>query len=427
MTILGTDKPEKYEPQFARKMKRNRILTVLAVALGLALSPSASACTSAVISGKATPNGKPLLWKHRDTGTEQNDIRHFNGPKYAFTGLVDSGDTLGRSVWAGTNSAGFSIMNTASYNLKNDTLRRLPELEGELMKAALGVCRDLKDFERFLDTLSKPRCVEANFGVIDAFGGAAYYETNNYQYFKADANDPLLAPDGYLIRTNYSFAGRQDRGMGYIRYENAVRLLQQAYERGELTPERIFDGLSRSFYHSVLGTDLRREAPAGDFVVDQDYIPRHSSSASIVVEGVKAGGDPAATTMWCVLGYPPCSLAFPVWVAAGDDLPFALKADRPGGHAPACDLAVGLKRKAFPIERGNGSKYLDFHFLYNPEGTGLMQAVVPREAAVFKAGRAMTGLIEANGFQARYARDFNRAMDDLFRAYRDEVSVRFDL
>lgn len=406
-------------------MKRFRIL--VAAAFGLAISCPASACTSAVISGKATPDGKPLLWKHRDTGTEQNDIRHFKGPKYDFTGLVDSGDTLGRSVWAGTNSAGFSIMNTASYNLKNDTLRGLPELEGELMKAALGVCRDLKDFERFLDTLSRPRCVEANFGVIDAFGGAAYYETNNYEYVKADANDPLLAPDGYLVRTNYSFAGRQDRGMGYIRYDNARHLLAQAYGQGGLTPERIFDGLSRSFYHAVLGTDLRKDAPAGNFVVDQDYIPRHSSSASIVVEGVRAGQDPAATVMWCVLGYPPCSVAIPVWAAAGDELPRALKASRPGGHAPACDLAVRLKRRAFPIGRGNGSKYLDFNFLYNAEGTGLMQTAAPVEASFFKLGRGTAAQIEKEGFRGQSVKELNSSIDSGFDRYREEVSARFGL
>lgn len=26
------------------------------------------ACTSIIISGKATPDGRPLMWKHRDTG-----------------------------------------------------------------------------------------------------------------------------------------------------------------------------------------------------------------------------------------------------------------------------------------------------------------------------------------------------------------------
>ena len=32
------------------------------------------ACTSAVVSGKATPDGRPLLWKHRDTDFLKNHV-----------------------------------------------------------------------------------------------------------------------------------------------------------------------------------------------------------------------------------------------------------------------------------------------------------------------------------------------------------------
>ena len=34
------------------------------------------------------------------------------------------------------------------------------------MKRALEVCKDMKDFEYFLDTLSRPMGVEANFGAV---------------------------------------------------------------------------------------------------------------------------------------------------------------------------------------------------------------------------------------------------------------------
>jgi hypothetical protein len=33
------------------------------------------ACTSAIITGKITPDGRPLLWKHRDTGEDNNRIQ----------------------------------------------------------------------------------------------------------------------------------------------------------------------------------------------------------------------------------------------------------------------------------------------------------------------------------------------------------------
>ena len=31
-------------------------------------------CTSAIFTGKATPDGRPLMWKHRDTGEENNIV-----------------------------------------------------------------------------------------------------------------------------------------------------------------------------------------------------------------------------------------------------------------------------------------------------------------------------------------------------------------
>ncbi len=34
-------------------------------------------CTSAIISGKASPNGRPLLWKHRDSNAFENKLMFF--------------------------------------------------------------------------------------------------------------------------------------------------------------------------------------------------------------------------------------------------------------------------------------------------------------------------------------------------------------
>ena len=135
------------------------------------------ACTSIIITGKATPDGRPLMWKHRDTGAPYNHIGYFDEGGYRFLGLVNSDDPEG-AVWTGSNETGFSIMNTASYNLKDDDIKEMDQ-EGNLMRKALRVCKTVQDFEHFLDTLPRPMRVEANFGVIDAYGGAAYYETNN--------------------------------------------------------------------------------------------------------------------------------------------------------------------------------------------------------------------------------------------------------
>lgn len=355
-----------------------------------AFSFDVNACTSAIIIGKATADGRPLMWKHRDTSSDNNRVVYSSKGKYAYIGLVNSEDVQHNEIWSGTNSAGFCIMNTASYNLKDlDDKTKEADAEGLLMRMALECCATLADFEHFLDTLSKPMKVEANFGVIDAQGGAAYYETNNYRYNKADANDPMLAPQGYLIRTNYSYSGRINEGMGYIRHENAVQLFSRLVSQGGMfTPEWLFASADRSYYHSLKGADLRdysfNAAGATGFVIDQDYIPRYTTTASIVFQGVKQGEPAEHTVMWTALGFPSCSVAMPLLVKGGATLPSLLVKTKDSNNAPLCDKALTLKARVFSVERGgNGKKYFSWKMLYNPEKTGIIQQLAPVEQAVF--------------------------------------------
>ena len=343
-----------------------------------------NACTSIIISGKATPDGRPLMWKHRDTGAPYNYIGYFDNGRYAYIGLVNSDDKDG-AIWTGTNETGFSIMNTASYNLKDDNVKEM-DREGYFMRDALKVCKTLGDFEHYLDTLSRPMRVEANFGVIDAYGGAAYYETNNQRYYKKDVNDPNLAPDGYMIYTNFSFEGRKDEGKGYVRYETAKKIFKEM-KKEEFTPQGIFQKASRSFYNSLLEIDL--EDPNCDanqhsgWFVEQDFIPRLESTASIVIQGVKKGMNPELTTMWTVLGYPPTSVAVPLWVKMGKEQCNLVNYNKKYKTAPVDWCSSELKNKIYSIKRGNGHKYLHWQLLWNKEQTGYMQKLAPVEEEVF--------------------------------------------
>lgn len=176
-------------------MKRLILFTLLLV---FSLTANITqACTSAVISGKITPDGRPLLWKQRDTSSLHNSVSYFSGEKYNFIAVVNSDTSTPSEVWIGTNSAGFSIMNTQSYNLEeveNEDDRGIAN--GKVMYRALEICATVADFKTFLDTITKPSMIEANFGVIDAQGGAAMFEVdyNNYTFF--DANQTKDAPPG---------------------------------------------------------------------------------------------------------------------------------------------------------------------------------------------------------------------------------------
>ncbi len=344
------------------------------------------ACTTAIISGKYTEDGRPILWKHRDSDFYQNKLMYFTDGKHDYIGLVNSEDLEGKEVWAGTNSTGFSIMNAALYDVNLDYEGDYKDREGYVMKMALQQCTTLEDFEKFLTDLPKPMGVATSFGVIDANGGAAYYETDNNTFVKFDANDPRVAPNGYIIRTNHAFTGVKDKGYGYIRYENAHDLFSNAFATNRLNYQTIIKEFSRSFYHSLLKTDYRdftdEYTDKQQFINAGDLIVRNSSVSSVVIHGVKKGESPEFTTMWTVLGYPFTTVAVPVWMKGGKGLPRIMMAEK-SGNAPLCNMSLKLKKQCYPVERGSGYKYLNISSLINKNNTGILQKIEPIEEEIF--------------------------------------------
>ncbi len=333
-------------------MKKSIFIVLCAMMLGVL---SAEACTSMIVSSKASASGRPLMWKHRDTGADNNFIARVdaaNESEIGYVGLFNAGDSLFREAWMGMNDNGFAIMNTASYNLAPDTAK-FKDQEGVVMAMALKHCTTADDFEALLGALPKPLGVQANFGVIDANGGAAYFETDDYSWQRFDVAD---SDSGVLIRTNYSVSGEDGNGAGYIRYNTAKTLSEAAIANHDVTPELLTEQLSRSFYHSLIGEDLYER----DIVVNQDFIPRDISTSSIVIEGVNAGDNVSGIRMWAALGYPPCSAVNLVTLRL---IPVNFMPSGTGWRSTACDKSMELRRSTIPYFGGSGPKYIDLRKL----------------------------------------------------------------
>ena len=318
------------------------------------------ACTSIIISGKATADGRPVMFKNRDTDCLDNRVERYQGKNYAFIGLVNAPRKTGE-VWAGINEAGFCIMNTASYNIKDDNVPdKQMDKEGALMFDALGECATVDDFRRFLENRRKPMGVEANFGVIDAQGGAFYFEVNNQRFWEYDVN---LEPAGFRVVTNFSFAGRPEDNQGEERYKTATSIMNDylcAHTLGQYDIKHGFlmNHFSRSYRHAVLGTpdDF---CPASGIIVDQDFIPRRITSAAVTIEGVRPGENPAKTVMWTALGYPATSPAIPLLVGPSDILPDYVTRFDKDGHSRISDYSNDIKYAyVFPDKTSNGKRYL---------------------------------------------------------------------
>ena len=285
------------------------------------------ACSTAVISGRATLDGRPLLWKHRDTKDFENHVTYFEGEKYNFIGVVETKDANQEQVWMGSNSVGFSIMNNVAYNLdEGETYKGPMHQEGLFMKRALSQCATLSDFEVMLDQTQGQRGVKTSFGVIDAQGGAAFYEASPDTYEKFDATDPKQAPAGYLIRTNFAFSGENAKGSGYIRYQTLEDLFFWAGLHDEFTPEFLLLEASRCLENSLLKTDLTKtdlpeNAKQTRYIPFQDYIVRPTSVSTLVIQGVKPDENPELTTLYVTIpGFQLTSLTIPLWVKAGRSL-----------------------------------------------------------------------------------------------------------
>jgi len=378
------------------------------------------ACTTALVSGKFTADGRPLLFKQRDTDELHNKIEFFHDGRYDYVGLVNSNDPS-HAVWGGYNSTGFAIINSASYNLNEHDKALIKDQEGILMKLALQRCRTVRDFEQLLDSLPKPLGVEANFGVIDAQGGGAYFETGNSRYKKFDVNDPAVAPNGYIIRTNFSFSGNRNQDKGVCRYLAASQLFTTASQDSTLSCDFFLHRVSRCLTHGLTKVNLYDAMPQNAespvYVPFRDFIPRYITSAAILIQGTKPSEPTALTTMWTILGSPLTSVAIPVWMHAKGYFPEILLPDA-NGNAPLCEWTLKLKKQLFPIEKGEGTDYLNLSALANKENKGILQKNLAVEKEIIRSAEMKLNAWRSSGMD-------DKEMDELYRWINKYVSEYF--
>lgn len=350
------------------------VLTLICLML-LPLAQEVAGCTSAIVGCSRGADGRWLLWKHRDSGHPDNYVKAFaaTDSTLAYVALFNAADTLAREAWIGFNSAGFAIMNTASYNIPAPS-KGWADREGLVMSDALRRCRSVSDFMQLLQEIPRPRGVQANFGVIDAQGHGAYFETDDYNFtvFPLDSvSAALLGTEyreetgGMLTRTNYCLSGGREKRLGMSRHRSESHLIDSVIstsrpwaEPGRIASEDLIETLSRSFYLPEKGIDLL-DGTASSYPDNGDVISRRSSCASVVIEGPLPGEDPAKSIiMWTAIGFPTLSVVEAVTL---DSVPVGLQPTTPGHHSPLCDSVNIMRDKAFipaPRRRGSRPAYL---------------------------------------------------------------------
>ncbi len=357
------------------------ILLLFILPLVLTTAENREGCTTAIINGAASVDGVPMLWKNRDTNFLSNKVIYVEEKPFSYLALINAKEVSGRWAYAGLNSEGFGIMNSVAYNLpKNE--EEMKDLEGQIMADALRTCRTADDFEQYLERNLGPTLGSwANFGVIDAEGNAVIFEVYNHGYKKYNAAD---ASEKYLVNSNFARSGKEAKGAGYLRFEQATVLFKKIPAK-KISHETIFQNISRDLGHPLLEHPTFEQL--GNFsagkpvwIYNRDCINRPYSASAVVINGKKPGDKNSIATFWVILGEPVTSIAVPVWVEAKES-PSPLWE---GEHAPICAEALRIKKIIYPYSEGSKKYYMQVTRLINKEKTGFLPLLLKTEREIFE-------------------------------------------
>lgn len=384
--------------------------------LMLLLSIASFACTSMLISGKRTPDGHPLLLKNRDTDNLRNYVLSMQGEKYRFMGMCADSDIEHINVWSGHNEVGFAIINTAAYNLNGegtDHSTNIPSAsrrgvrlydEGYIMRQALAKCASLQEFEQFLDTVTHVD-IDANFGVIDALGNGAYYEVGNtgdverftVRYLKFDVNDPSVAPEGYILRTNFGVSGNRKEDKGVCRF---MAITEYMAAQSEFSARKFVTEIPRLLKHGLTHLDIHDFAPADrettTYFPFRDFIPRYITSCVQLIQGVAPGQDPSLCVAWTIVGHPFTTIALPLVLHPEVILPRMVTATDDGG-SPLNHWGLALKDQLFTLDRDNSHDYINVASLWNKAGTGILQQILSLETKLLDEADPILSRMQKKG------------------------------
>lgn len=405
--------------RLGQEARLETILLMFFLVAGMLMPATSTACTSFIVSGKVTKDGRPMIFKNRDTGDMNNVMVVAQGERYQYMGIAASWDKKPTSIWGGHNEVGFAIINTAAYNL-NGCKGKDTDNDGRIMRRALEVCRTLADFEHLLDTLSKPLGANSNFGVLDADGGCAYYETGDSAFVKFDANDPRDAPDGYIVRTNHGMTGCRDIDSGVERYLAISDFMDNAHREGHIECQYLLTHVPRHLTHGLTKENLHDNLPKNENDVRMmafiDFIPRYISSSCLLVQGVKKGEPASHTVSWTNIGWPCASVAVPLMFEQDVPLPSIVQRDE-SGKAWLCTKSIEQKQKVFSLTRGNTRSYIDLSKLVNAKGTGILQLTEQLEREVLRRGALAVEKIRKGKPASESLREYYRWVDDYVKTH----------
>ena len=331
-------------------------------------------CTIGVASGKATADGRPMVWKTRDyLSSPNNEIKYDTSFRYKFISVSNAGSST--YAWMGLNEHGFAIVNALSTDLPKGSSG---PSNGAFMRDVLGNCKTVSEFRYYLDSTNRTgRETRANFGVIDSTGAASIFETSGNNYWEFTADD---APNGYVIRTNFSMTGGGSTGIE--RYNRSADLMAKFYAGDSLNLKSILRYQMRDFSDfnsNPVSVPFKQQWSPGipyGYINTSKSICRYSSVSAAVIHGVLPAEKAGLSTMWVILGQPASSVALPYW-------PVVNTPPEADGEttAPLSDISRQIRSTLFTYNADD--EFINSFKLRDGKGGGLWSCTFPFEDSVF--------------------------------------------
>ena len=262
-------------------------------------------CSSVIVTGNASKDGRAILMKNRDWPLERSNRPIYvpsTSSTYAYVGV--NTNTMG------INERGLAVMNTAMPELESEPgfgnlLLNQKILEG--YESVFDVAIALNDSRSLIGPTyrSSSGTVATCLGVIDRFGIGAFFEVSNTEAYVQ------YVVDGYETRANHAriFPGHASGPSGRDQY--LLDILDAVYAKnGVISWEDIMQNASRYVRNKELGTT--------SFSIDGEVCNTGTVAAMVAVSG-DSRYEGSLNIMWGAYGPTPLVSVFvPSMVIAGE-------------------------------------------------------------------------------------------------------------
>lgn len=265
-------------------------------------------CTIGVANEHVTVDGRPLLWKIRDTGEALQQLFYSAGAPYSYVGVRNAGGT----VAMGLNQEGIVTGNSfvSGYG-ENQNLT--------MQHYILRNFGNLSEIRSYFDLAEEPYSTGGRgcFPFIDRDGEAVMFELNGDDWWlEYNTRNPNREEQGllnFVVRANEfhnQSDGTDDTQITGGRYESGTYNISGLVNENDLSFRTIIQGndgpgSGYEFFRYGPGRSMHR-------------MSRVTTRSAMVVQGVLTHEDPALSTAWIILGQTNFGIAVPVWSKVSD-------------------------------------------------------------------------------------------------------------